>query len=419
MTEKIKENIHDPGELERLYREDKKSFESGFEKIYPEIAETEAARFWKTRLDFEKSISITNLIFGPDIFIMLAVCLVAGLLIKIPAIFDIDTKSFLFYEKNAGIIVFLAMALYSIIINKDSKKRNFVIPLLIFVVSAVYINLLPNCRSCASINLVFIHMPFLMWCLYGLVYIGFDLKNLKKKIDFIRHTGDLAVLGALLVIAGGILAAITLGLFQAIGLHIEKFYMNYVIIIGAVSAPVLTTFVLQKYPTIINKIAPIIANIFSPLVLITLVIFLIAIPVSGKDPFNDRDFLLIFNMLLIGVMALIVFSVSETSMNVKQKFNEIILFVLSIVTLIVNLIALSAIFYRLGEFGLTPNRMAVLISNVLIFINLILITIDLYRINFKKSELERVELTISKYLPVYIAWGLIVIFLFPVIFGMK
>jgi hypothetical protein len=258
-----------------------------------------------------------------------------------------------------------------------------------------------------------------MWCLYGLVYIGFDLKNLKKKIDFIRHTGDLAVLGALLVIAGGILAAITLGLFQAIGLHIEKFYMNYVIIIGAVSAPVLTTFVLQKYPTIINKIAPIIANIFSPLVLITLVIFLIAIPVSGKDPFNDRDFLLIFNMMLIGVMALIVFSVSETSMNVKQKFNEIILFVLSIVTLIVNLIALSAIFYRLGEFGLTPNRMAVLISNVLIFVNLILITIDLYRINFKKSELERVELTISKYLPVYIAWGLIVIFLFPVIFGMR
>jgi hypothetical protein len=419
MTEKIKEIINDPEKLEKLYHEDKKTFESGFEKIYPEIAGTESARFWKTRLDYEKSTSITNLIFSPDIYNMLAICLVAGILIKIPAIFDINTKSFLFYEKNAGIIVFLAMAVYSIIINKDFKKRNLGITLLIFAVSAVYINLLPDCGSCASVNLVFIHMPLLMWCLYGLVYIGFDLKDLKKRIAFIRHNGDLAVMGALLVIAGGILAAITLGLFQAIGMHIEKFYMNYVIIVGAVSAPVLTAFVLKKYPAIANKIAPLIANIFSPLVLITLIIFLIAIPLSGKDPFNDRDFLLIFNMMLIGVMAIIVFSVSETSMNVKQKINEIILFALSIVTLIVNLIALAAIFYRLGEFGLSPNRLAVLGSNILIFVNLILITIDLFKINFKKSELERVELTISKYLPVYIAWVLIVVFLFPVGFGMK
>ena len=54
MTEKIKEFINDPENLERLYHEDKKSFESGFEKIYPEIANTEMAKFWKSRLDFDK-----------------------------------------------------------------------------------------------------------------------------------------------------------------------------------------------------------------------------------------------------------------------------------------------------------------------------------------------------------------------------
>jgi hypothetical protein len=118
-------------------------------------------------------------------------------------------------------------------------------------------------------------------------------------------------------------------------------------------------------------------------------------------------------------MAIIVFSVSETSTFRKQRFNEIVLFVLSIVTLIINLIALSAIFYRLGQFGLTPNRLAVLGSNILIFVNLILITIDLFKINFKKAEIESVELTISKYLPVYIIWTLIVVFVFPVVFAMK
>jgi hypothetical protein len=190
-------------------------------------------------------------------------------------------------------------------------------------------------------------------------------------------------------------------------------------IVGFVSAPVLTCFILKNYTNLTSKIAPVIAIIFSPLVLVTLIIYLVAIPISGKDPYNNRDFLMIFNIMLIGVMAIIVFSVSETSTFRKQRFNEIVLFVLSIVTLIINLIALSAIFYRLGQFGLTPNRLAVLGSNILIFVNLILITIDLFKINFKKAEIESVELTISKYLPVYIIWTLIVVFVFPVVFAMK
>jgi uncharacterized membrane protein len=123
--------------------------------------------------------------------------------------------------------------------------------------------------------------------------------------------------------------------------------------------------------------------------------------------------------MLLGVMATIVFSVSEASGSIKRKFSELVLFILSLVTLIINLIALSAIFYRLGEFGLTPNRLAVLGSNIMIFINLILITIDLFKINFKKAEPEKVELTISKYLPVYVIWVLIVVFGFPLFFGMK
>jgi uncharacterized membrane protein len=226
-------------------------------------------------------------------------------------------------------------------------------------------------------------------------------------------------MGALILIAGGILMMITIGLFQAIGIHIEKFYTNYIVLIGLVSAPVLTSYILKNYTTLTNKIAPVIATIFSPLVLITLVIYLIAIPISGKDPYNDRNFLMIFNIMLLGVMAIIVFSVSKASGSIKHKFSELVLFILSIVTLIINLIALSAIFYRLGEFGLTPNRLAVLGSNIMIFINLILITIDLFKINFKKAEPEKVELTISKYLPVYVIWVLIVVFGFPLFFGMK
>jgi len=419
ITEKIKEFINDPEKLERLYREDKKSFEADFLKIYPEIQDTEMAKFWKSRLDFDRTPDKAKKDFRSDIFIMIAVCLLAGFLIKIPDIFNVNLTKFLFYDKDAGIIVFLGLAIYAIVVNRNISKKNLAITFLTFFVSIIYINLLPNLRNSASINLVYIHMPLLMWCTYGLVYIDFDLKDKSKRIEYIKHNGDLAIMGALILIAGAVLSGITIGLFKAIGMNIEKFYSQYIIIVGLVSAPIVTTYILKNSAALTNKIAPIIANIFSPLVLITLIIYLIAIVVTGKDPYSDREFLLTFNIMLIGVMAIIIFSVSETSVNRKQWFNEMVLFILSIVTLIINLIALSAIFYRLGQYGLTPNRLAILGSNILIFINLILITIDLFKINFKKAELEKVELTIAGYLPVYIVWTLIVVFGFPLIFGMK
>jgi hypothetical protein len=419
MTEKIKEFINDPEKLEKLYREDKKSFESGFRNIYSEIEKTEMAKFWKIRLDFDKTPSSTKQNYGTEILILIAVCLLTGFLIKIPDIFKINLIDFPFYEKNAGIIVFLGLTFYAFSVNRNISRKNIAITMLIFLISIIYINLLPGFRQSASINLVYIHMPILMWCVYGLVFIDFEFKNYGKRIRYISHNGDLAIMGALILISGGLLTGITYGLFMAIGINIERFYSHYIILVGLVSAPIVTTFILKNSALVTNKIAPVIANIFSPLVLITLIIYLVAIIVSGKDPYSDREFLLTFNIMLIGVMAIIVFSVAETSVYGRQRFSEMVLFILSIVSLIVNLIALSAIFYRLGEYGLTPNRLAILGSNILIFINLILIMVDLYKINFRKADLEKVEFTISKYLPVYMIWTIIVVFLFPLIFGMK
>jgi hypothetical protein len=419
MEEKIRENINNPEELEKLFHDDRKAFESDFEKIYPDIKNSELAKFWQIRLDYEKPSSKMNKLLWSDLLIVIATCLISGFLIKIPTLFNIDLHSFLFYEKNAGTIFFLGLTIYTIWTNRIFEQKKLTITILAFLIPIIYINLLPSDKNSDSVNLAYIHLVLLMWCIYGLVFIDFDVKDKSKRIEFIRHNGDLAIMGALILIAGGILTGITIGLFSAINIPVQKFYMDNVVIVGLVCAPIVTKYIIENYVTLTNKIAPIIADIFSPLVLITLIIYLIAIVVSGKDPYNDRDFLLIFNIMLLGVMAIIVFSVSETSIKRKQKFNEMLLFFLSIITLIIDLIALSAIFYRLREYGITPNRLAVLGSNILIFGNLVLIMIDLFKINFKKSEIDKVGLTISKYLPFYIVWILIVVFGFPLFFGMK
>jgi len=418
MQDKIKANLSDPEMLEKLYRDDRKNFKAAFEKIYPEIENTEPAKFWKARLEYDYKPELLKKFELAEIAMVIAICLITAFLIKIPDLFQIRLTD-IFYFKNAAIIVFFGLTFYTILIKRISEPGKILVTALAFLVPALYINILPSDEQSAQVNLVYIHLPLLMWFIYGAVFAGYDFKNLNSRIDFIRYNGDMAIVYALIAIAGGLLTAITIGLFDSIGLDIEKFYAENIVITGAVAAPVVAAYLIEKFPSLVSKTAPLIAGIFSPLVLITLIIFLITIVATGKDPYNDRDFLLIFNIMLIGVMAIIIFSVSETSLIKNQKFSVIVLFALSIITIIIDLIALSAIFYRLGEYGLTPNRLAVLVSNLLILANLILIMADLFKINFKKKEFRIVEMTVSKFLPVYLTWIIIVVFGFPFIFGMK
>jgi hypothetical protein len=417
MQNKIKAHIGNSEQLEILYRSDKKRFEEAFYAIYPDIAEKEVASFWKNRLDFEQQKMDVTKIRRTDILFLIGTCIIAGFLIKLPQWFDLRIPEEQYCMRNAALIVFLGLSLYAFLTGKITRVRSVWIPLSLFILSAVYMNLLPANKESDSIALASLHLPLMLWCLYGLIFIDFDTSDKYKRIEYIKHNGDLAVFIAVIVIAGGMLTAVTLGLFSAIELKIDPFYMDYIVQWGLVSVPVVATFIIRTFPSAANKIAPIIAHMFSPLVLITLILYLISIGITGKDPYNDREFLIVFNLMLLGVMAIIVFSISEVSRNRKQQFTGWILFSLTLVTLLVDLIALSAILYRLGEFGFTPNRTAILVSNLLIFVNLVLILRDLYRVNFKNKDIQLVEQTIANYLPFYAVWVFIVVFGFPVFFG--
>jgi hypothetical protein len=223
----------------------------------------------------------------------------------------------------------------------------------------------------------------------------------------------------LLAIAAAILTAITIGLFELIGFDIKDFYFDNIVVFGLPAIPMLSTYITQTNPQLVSRVSPVIAKIFSPLVLITLVVYLIAIFISGKNPYNDREFLMVFNFLLIGVMAIILFSVAEIFKKNENRTGSFILFALSIVTVIVNGIALSAILFRISEWGITPNRLAVLGGNILMLTNLLIITFKLFKNISKKTDISEVENSIAMFLPIYILWVMIVTFIFPLIFHFK
>jgi len=419
IEQQIKANISNPKELEQLYQTDKKGFSKAFLAIYPELANFKIADFWKARLEYIDPKALATKVDKKAIFGLILTCLLTAFLIKLPQIFNFDPDTYFFYQKNIGLIVFLGLSVFALFTSAKLNARHFGFAIFSFIVATIYINLLPSTENSDSVVLSFIHLPLFLWSVYGLIFMDFDVKDKPKRIDYIKYNGDLAILSAIILISGGVTTGVTLGLFGAIDLDIEEFYFNNIVVPGLVCVPILATYIIKIFPSITNKIAPIIASIFGPVVLLTLIVYLVSMGFAGKDPYNDRDFLIIFNLMLLGVMAIISFSVSETSVSKKQPFNEWTLFILSIVTLIVDIIALSAIIYRMGEYGLSPNRVAVLGSNLLIFGNLVLIMIDLYKVCFKGNDLKKVELTIAKYLPIYTAWTIFMTFVLPLLFGFK
>jgi len=297
--------------------------------------------------------------------------------------------------------------------------RKLLFPLIAMLLSVFYINFLPDNDKSDSIILACIHLPIFLWTVVGYTFVGGNLYDTQKKIDFLRYNGDFVVMTAVMVLSGILFTGITIGLFELIGLKIEDFFAQHIAVWGAPAIPILATYLVQNNPQLVNKISPVIARIFTPIVFVTLLIFLIAIIYTGKNLYNDRNFLLIFNALLIGVMAIILFSVTAATKNATEKLNLLFLFGLSALTIILNGLALSAIAFRLVEFGITPNRIAVLGANLLIFINLILVAHKLFLILRGKSEVQKVENVIALFIPIYGIWTALVTFLFPLLFNFK
>jgi len=404
-------NINQPNELEKMYRINKTGFTQAFQSAYPEIKENAIAQVWNERIHYKPD----EISWGKknEMIVVVIVALTAGLMAKLPEIFSINEERF--YSRNIAFLIFPFLIAYFSWKNKQTI-RQLILPVISIVLAIIYINMIPGKKETDAIILACIHLPFMLWAIAGYTFIGGDIKDAQKKIGYLRFNGDFVVMSALIVLSGVIFSGLTIGLFDIIHVDITRIYFQYIVIFGLAAVPVVGTYLVLNNPQLVNKISPVIARIFTPFVLITLLIFISSVIYTGNYPYDDRNALMIFNGLLIGVMALILFSVSEVTKNAKSQTNLAILLGLSALTIVINGIALSAILFRLQEFGVTPNRIAVLGANLLILVNLSLVSYKLFRIVMNKGEIEDLEKSMTIMLPVYGIWAFIVCFGFPLLF---
>jgi len=410
----ILDNIHNPAALEAMYRKDATQFKLAFTSMYETIKHEPIAKVWHERLHYvQPSVNWGN---RNEWWMVICVAAAASIVALVPNFIKIEED--VYYSRNVGLILFGALMAYFIFKQKQGLS-SFIVPVVITVASVVYMNVLPNLPKSDSIVQAAIHMPLLLWVVFGYVFMNGGFAKSNSRISFLRFNGDFMVMSGLMLIAGGLFCGITIGLFSLIGIKIEYYFAHYIVPIGLSSAPVVAAFLVQNNNQLVSKISPVIARIFTPIVFVTLFIFIATIIAKGQYPNSNRDFLLLFNVLLVAVMALILFSLTEITKSSDQKMNHWLLLGLSVLTIVVNIIALLSISYRINSYGFSPNRLSVLGADLLILFNLILVSRKLFLIVRGKVGVEEVEKSIAVFLPVYFIWTAFVAFGFPILFHFK
>jgi len=414
LKEQIIENINNGEILEQLYRQNKKEFTKEFLSIADNY-DTELVKFWKIRL--EKHNTNQKETDNKDILFIIFISIITFLLVKLQSFFPniIDSS---FYERYIGVIILNSLIVFSFWYNKikDSKKILSYLGFLILIL--IYVSLVPlngTIYGGDSVKLALIHVPLLLWCIWGIIFINFDIKNNIKRMEFIRFNGELIILTGLILILGFILCLITIALFQAINIDILFIITNFIAVLGIVAAPIVAYYLILQKPDIIKKVVPALAELFTPLVLVMLIAYFIALLTSFKNIFDDRDLLMLMNIVLVLVVAIIIFAISEIKKSDKKNFNLIMLLSMSTLSIIINVIALIAIIIRLQD-GFTPNRTIVLGTNILLLGNLVIIVKDLIKSYKNSDNLQKTENNISKYFNVYFLWFSLVVFILPLIF---
>lgn len=405
-------NISNPHELEKLYRNDPEAFKKSFLSAWEQNPDSPVLAVWKERLYFQEMESIDKASFRQKEFLFMGlVAILAGISTRILMIF-IEQQAIAPIDFVFGIAPFLAV--YFVYKNPPQKNILFII-ISVFLISGFYLNMLPLELS-DSIFLAYLHLPIFLWVLVGLAYTGNEYGTGSTRIAYLKFNVEFAILYGSMAISGLVLSALTIALFEYIGLSIEDFYFINVVSFGAAALAIVAAYLVSKNLKLAKNILPYLAKIFSPLVLATLLAYLIAVIWVGKNPFLDRNFLLSFNGVLLIVLAVTIFSISESSTDEQKTISDYINFALIVLALAVDTVALSAILFRLSSYGITPNRLAVLGVNILIWANLIWIMLSYLRFLQNKSGPSIIQDAVTKYLPVYGLWAAFVTFAFPLIF---
>jgi hypothetical protein len=186
------------------------------------------------------------------------------------------------------------------------------------------------------------------------------------------------------------------------------------------AATVVAGWLVEAKQGVIENIAPVLSRLFTPLFTAVLLAFLIAFGWSSNGLDIDRDALILFDLLLVVVLGLFLYSLSARDPMAPPGLFDKLQLGLVVSALVIDGLVLAEIAGRIAdEYGSTPNRTSALGENVILLVNLAWSAWLLLSFLRRRRPFQAIERWQTGYLPVYAAWAWIVVFVFPPLFNYR
>ena len=286
-----------------------------------------------------------------------------------------------------------------------------------FSAAVTFANVYPFVPDGSTDVLTALHLPVALWLVVGIAYAGNRWHTAAGRMDFVRFSGELLIYLVLIALGGASLTTFMLAIFRLIGITAQPFFESWLLPCGAAGAFVIAARLVEAKQSVIENMAPVLTRLFTPLFAGVLVTFLVTLLVTGRGFGAERNVLIVFDTLLVLVLALLLYSVSARDAQSSPSAFDVVQVVLVLSALVANAVALWTITERITGLGLTPNRVAVLAMNVILLVNLTWSAVLYLRFLRGRGSFTALERWQTDYLPVYGVWAAIVVIVFPPMFG--
>jgi hypothetical protein len=382
-----------------------------------EFAREHSDRLWKQLVVVSSESGEPRARARTDAIVAFSLAVAAAVLIKVPALFGIQLDQDAgFYARNLSLFVLPVLTGYFVWKRRlDTGTLRWLA--VAFVAAGVLANVYPFAPGGYTEALTALHLPIALWLVVGIAYAGGRWGQVGGRMDFIRFSGELFIYYVLIALGGGVLMASMRIIFQSIGIDVEPFFESWLLPCGAVGAVVVASWLVEAKQSVIENMAPVLTRLFTPLFAAVLVTFLVTLLWTGQGVDIGRNALIAFDLLLVVVLGLLLYSVSARDPRSPPGAFDVVQVVLVVSALLADALALWAIAARITEFGFTPNRVAALGENAILLVNLAWSAVLYIRFLRGRGSFTGLEQWQTNYLPVYALWAAIVVIVFPPVFG--
>lgn len=360
-----------------------------------------------------------------SLWIALAFGVGAALALKAPSLAGLDADP-AFFLRNTALLVLPFLAAY-FLWRRRAGLGTIAVVAGGFALAAAALNAYPFAppKGLAALGssvgmtelLASTHAVVALWLVTGIAYAGGDWRGERARMDFVRFSGEWLVYYLLIALGGAALSALTIGVFASIGVDVVSFVGDWVLPCGAAGAVLVAAWLVEAKQRVIENIAPVLTKVFTPLVTAMMLALVVAAVLQWNLVDANRDLLIAFDLVLLVVVALLVYSISARDPLLPPGWFDRLQLLMLAAAIVVDLVVLVAMVGRTGEFGFSANKTASLGLNLILLVNLARAAWLQLEFVQGRRPFDAVERWQTSYLPVFLAWAVTVVLVFPPVFG--